>query len=187
MARLPDDEIQRRLAEALEQCRMTDEEAAERWPECTPEERDAKRAKSEMARAKHMVVVDDETGQKFFGGPQSKSGQPKKRDLLAQVADLANDARQKEVVDALFAPLSPDEPAAVRGRGAERIININIAYEDEQRKNREELRRLNKDELIERLVGAVLESGLGSGLAEALTKQLGVSTSFDAHGTAEAA
>jgi uncharacterized protein (UPF0297 family) len=164
---------------------MTDDEARERWPECTPEERDAKRAKSEMARAKHMVVVDDDTGQRLLGGPQP-SAQVKKRDLLAEVASLANDERQKEVIDALFAPLS-DPSNAVRGKGAERIMKAVVAFEDEQRKNREELRRLDKDELIERLVGAVLESGLGSGLAEALTKQLGVSTSFDAHGTAEAA
>lgn len=186
MSRLPDDEIQRRLDEALERVRMTPEEALERWPELDQSARDVKQAQSEMARAKHAVVVDDETGQRLLGGPQPNSGPRDRRSLLEQVAHLANDERQQEVVDALFAPLSDKEAAAVRGKGAERISRMVVAHEDEQRKNRDELRKLSKDELVSELVKQLLNSGLGGSIGEALARQL-PDKSFDAHGTAEAA
>lgn len=158
MARLPDEEIRRRYEQHLGLCRISDEDALVRWPDVSPDERDSRKLKAEKAAARYATVVDDETGQRWMGGPQPNSNRRNKvKSVVEQVVELADGDRQREVIDALFAPLT-DDSNAVRGKGAERIINIKLAHDEEQRKDREELRKLGKDELLDRLVDGLLES-----------------------------
>lgn len=166
MARLPDDEIQRRYEIALGQVEISDEEAASKWPNCSPEERERWRRMSMISRAKHSVVVDDETGQRWLGGSQPRKN---KVDVMATIVELADGERQKEIVDALFAPLDKSEPAAVRGKGAERIIRMKVEQAELERRDREELRQLGKDELIDRLAKGIMGSSMGAELVKALT------------------
>lgn len=166
MARLPEEEIQRRFQENLELCRISDEDALMRWPDLDEAERARRRNLAEGAAARCATIVDDETGQRLLGGRQPAHNQKVKKSIVEVVVDLADGDRQREVLEALFAPLH-DSSSAVRGKGAERIINIKLAHEEEQRKDREELRKLGRDELIARLAKGMLESGM---MGEVLAK-----------------
>jgi hypothetical protein len=167
MARLPDDEIKRRFEANLEQCRISDEEALERWPEATPRQRENKRKLAEAAAARHATVVDDETGQRLLGGPQPNNRPRSKKSVMEAITDLADGERQQEVIDAIFAPLS-DSNSAVRGKGAERIVKIAADQREMERRDREELRQLGKEELLERLAEGILSSGMAEALVEAV-------------------
>lgn len=186
MARLPDEEIQLRLKAALKEQQISDEEALRLWPDMDGRAREIKRTRTEMARARHQVVVDDETGERMFGGPQKGSGARSKRKLVEAIADLANNDRQKDVIDALFAPLASDN-LAVRGKGAERIVKIMADHEEQQRRDRDELRSLSKDELKTMLIEGILSSGMAPDLISGLVNQLPTSPVYDVDGTAEAA
>jgi hypothetical protein len=177
MARLPDDEIQRRYEEALSKVDIDQDEAERRWPNCDPDDRERRRKLAMIAAAKHATIVDDETGQKLLGGHQPRKN---KTDVMQTIADLADGERQKEVIDALFAPLS-DESKAVRGKGAERIIKIKAEHVERERRDREELRQLDRGELIDRLAKGILSGGMGAELAKALSS--GVSAKVSPNGT----
>lgn len=180
MARLPDDEIQRRLDDALARCRMSAEEALEKWPEDTPEVRDGKRKRSEIARAKHMVIVDDDSGQRMLGGPQPRSGPKSKKDIAEAISELADGERQREIIDALFSGLSTEQSPAVRGKAAERIVNIANEQREIERRDRDELRKLGAEDLIERIVAGIKAHGLDIDLL----KRLEPAKPFDADATA---
>src|SRR4051794_26452766 len=194
MARLPEEEIQRRLAENVERYKMSDEEALERWPDCDEKARAHKKRGSEHQKARYNTIVDDETGQRMMGGPQPKPVVTN-QNIMEAVTDLADGDRQTEVIDALFAPLSRTEAAAIRGKGAERIIKIAAEQREVERRDRQELHQLGKDQLIDRLAEGILSSGLAAGLFDEMIKRQAlpenvtarVSTDFDANGTAEAA
>jgi hypothetical protein len=186
MARLPDDEIQRRYEEALARVDIDDDEAERRWPNIEPEDRERRRHLARVAAAKYATIVDDETGQRLLGG-----GQPRKNktDIMQAIADLADGDRQKEVIDALFAPLS-DDSKAVRGKGAERIIKIKSELVERERRDREELRQLDKGELVERLAKGILSGGMAGDLMKALASGAKVSpngTVYDVDGSASEA
>lgn len=160
MARLPEEEIQRRFLEALKVCRISDAQALDRWGDLDEQKREERRRRSEEIRARHMVIVDDETGQRLVGGPQpKKDANDVKQEIAQTITDLADGPRQKEVVDALFSGLE-DESNAVRGKAAERIIKISQEQREKERRDRGELRSLGKDELIARLVQGILAGGL---------------------------
>lgn len=167
MARVPDEEIQRRLAEARERTRISDEEALERWPDLEPKERDRRRVAAENMAAKHMVVVDDETGQRLVGGPQPRSGVKPKRDIAEAIADLADGERQRDVIEALFSGLH-DESKAVRGKAAERIVGIAREHREAERRDHTDLANLTKDELAELIARGILALGMDSDLARRL-------------------
>lgn len=179
MARLPDEEIQRRLAEAREKVRISDEAMDERWSDLEPEKREIRRRLAETAAAKHLVVVDDDTGQRLLGGPQPSSGHRTKKDAIQTIVDLVDGERQREFVEAMFAPLDANEPAAVRGKGAERIAKLKIEFEEKERRDRDELRSLGKDELIDRIVKGLMANGMD----EDLLKKLTPAKDFDAEVT----
>lgn len=185
MARLPEDEIKRRLAENVERFRMTEEEALERWPDDTPEKRAHRKTMAEHQAARYNTIVDDETGQRMMGGFQPRT-QISPQTIMEEVAALANSERKKEVVDALFSPLSPKENAAVRGKGAERIVRIAQEQVEIERRDREELRKLGKDELVERLAEGLMKSDIAAGLFQKMLEKQKVpeSPSYDATSTA---
>lgn len=160
MARLPDDEIQRRYEEALEKVEISDEEALGRWPNMTTREREQRRQSAIRWAAKHATIIDDATGQRLLGGAQPKRS---KQGVMEVIAELADGDRQREVIDALFAPLDKNNDDAVRGKGAERIVRLRIEHDEIQRRDREELRQLDKDALLDRLVEGILGSGSMSG------------------------
>lgn len=171
MARLPDDEVQRRfqVQKAIFQDSITPQQALERWPEQTPTERERRRKASELQQARYNTVVDDDTGQRMLGGPQKSTTVRGTKAIMEAVAELADGERQKEVIDALFAPLS-DESKAVRGKGAERIVKIAAEQSEVERRDREELRQLGKDDLVARLVKGIMGSGSASDLMAGLIK-----------------
>jgi hypothetical protein len=186
MARLPDDEIQRRYEENLAHVEITDQEALVRWPDLDPETRDRRRQQATTMRAKQMTIVDDETGQRLVGGKQPR----KTVGNVLEAISTAADERQKEVVDGLFSGLHPDESAAVRGKAAERIVRIKSEFIEQERRDREELRQLGKDELIDILAKGILEQGIGGDLMKQIAsgqKTSPVGQTYDADGTVEAA
>ena len=163
--RLPDEEIQRRFEENKGRCKISDEEALERWPDVAPQERARRKNLAEIAAARYATIVDDDTGQRMMGGAQPNSGKGgRKKSVVEKVAELADGERQKEVIDALFAPLASSEPAAVRGKGAERIIKMRIEHEEMERRDREELRQLGKEELADRLIEAITKGGMAQAI-----------------------
>lgn len=168
MARLPDDEIQRRFEENLAKIDITPEEAEALWPNIDPDDRERRRRAKIGAMARHATVVDDETGQRMLGGAQPKAGRKGKADVMQTISELADGERQKEVVDALFASLDSKNDPAVRGKGAERIVRLKIEHAEMERRDREELRQLDKDQLIDRLAKGILAGGMGDALIKAL-------------------
>lgn len=195
MARLSDEAIQQRFQENLARTHISDEEALERWPELPASERDRRRHLAELQRARHATVVDDETGQRMLGGYQPASQNTLRKSAMETIAELADGDRQKEVVDALFAPLAKTESAAVRGKGAREIVKIAAEHREVERRDREELAKLGKEELIAKLVTGILGGEMAGDLMSALQKaKTGLpsapvtpSTAYDADGTAEAA
>ncbi len=171
MARLPEEEIKRRFAENLELYRgsITDQEALELWPDLSEGERTRRRKLKETQKARYETVVDDEVGTRMLGGPQKPQDTVKKA-VMEAVADLANGDRQKEVIDGLFSGLDKDAGPSVRGKAAERIIKITHEQIEVERRDREELRQLGEEELVDRLVGLLLGSGTGDKLIAALLK-----------------
>lgn len=171
--RLPDEEIQRRFEENKGRCKISDEEALERWPDVAPQERARRKNLAEIAAARYATIVDDDTGQRMMGGAQPNSGKGgRKKSVVEKVAELADGERQKEVIDALFAPLASSEPAAVRGKGAERIIKMRIEHEEMERRDREELRQLGKEELADRLIEAITKGGMAGEILARAGRQL---------------
>lgn len=170
MARLSDQEIKRRYEEQLAIFRgsISDDEAAELWPECSITERNRRRKLKETQQARYHTIVDDDEGTRMMGGKQVSAANSGKQ-IMEAIAHAANGPRQKEVMDSLFAPLSDSSPA-VRGKGAERIVKIAAEQLEVERKDRDELRKLGKDELIDRLAKAILESGTAATLFEELAK-----------------
>lgn len=167
MARLPDDEIQRRYEEALEQCQITDEEAAVRWPDwhdLTEKQQEAKRGRAEKAAARHMVVVDEDTGQRMLGGPQPGAG-PKPKSRLGQYLAEEAQKRATDVRDALFSGLDKSEAAAVRVNTAVKIATLERDEADLQLRE-DELRRELEDkprDEIQRMLSEGLAKALISG------------------------
>lgn len=165
MALLPDDEIQRRFEANLEAIEIDQDEAMRRWPNEEPRERERRRQLALRAAARYATVVDDETGQRLLGGKQPRKN---KVDVISTIVELADGERQKEIVDAIFAPLASTESAAVRGKGAERIIRMKVEQAELQRRDREELRQLDKDDLIDRLAKGIMGSSMGVDLVKRL-------------------
>ncbi len=119
--------------------------AAERWPDASPARQRLWQRQSILAKLRHEVVVDPTTGRRAFGGVQPGSGRKKAMgDSLVAVAD----SRLKEIMDAIFAPLSPqgNDPMDRHKAG------INILRE--VRKDREldlredELDRASREDLV---------------------------------------
>jgi hypothetical protein len=81
-----------------------------------------KREASERARAMHQEVVDPETGQRKFGGPQPGSGRPRKRPLGEELLKRAEE-KSDEVIDALFSGLEAENKSA-RSHAAREIIKL---------------------------------------------------------------
>lgn len=163
--RLPDEEIQRRFEENKARCKISDEEALERWPDVAPQERARRKNLAEIAAARYATIVDDDTGQRMMGGAQPNSGKGgRKKKVLEAVVDQANGERQKEVLDAIFAPLAASEPAAVRGKGAERILRLGIELEEMERRDREELRQLGQEELADKLIDIITKGGMAQAI-----------------------
>jgi hypothetical protein len=172
VARLPEEEIKRRFQENLETYlgSITDQEALELWPDLSETERARRRKLKETQKARYETVVDDEVGTRMMGGPQQQGQGGVKKAIMEAVADLANGERQKEVVDALFSGLDKKEAPAVRGKAAERIIKVTHEQLEVERKDREELRKLGEEELVDRLVTLLVGSGTGTKLIESLLK-----------------
>jgi hypothetical protein len=185
MARLSDDEIQRRFQAELENSKLSDEEALVRWPDLTPEKREINKKKSEAISARHRTIIDDETGQRLVGGPQPNSGKKTKQSVAEKITELADGERQTEIINALFAPLARSEPAAVRGKGAERILKISAEQREANRRDREELRQLGREELIKRLAVGIMSSDMAGDLLVGIAQRHAElqSASYDVDGT----
>lgn len=128
-------------------------EAAERWPDASKKKQIVNMKHSIVATLRHKIVADDGTGRRVFGGPQPGSGRPKRLD---ETLVAAAESRQKEIIDAAFAPLSPGNPAMDRHRAA-----MNLAREArevrEQERRDDELDGASKDDLIKGATAVIAE------------------------------
>lgn len=126
---------------------LTDEDikaADERWPDASPLMRLHWKKQSILATLRHQIVADPETGQRLFGGVQPNSGRKKRMD--EKLVD-ACDSRQKEIIDAAFAPLGPGNPAMDRHRAAMNLTREAREVREQERKD-DELDRSSKEDLI---------------------------------------
>ncbi len=120
--------------------------AAERWPDVSEKMRLHYMRQSILAKLRHQFAAQDGTGRRIFGGPQPGAGRKKAALGNSLVDEAAN--RQREIMDAVFAPLSPNGNTAIdRHKAAINIIR-------EVRKDREvdmradELERASREDLI---------------------------------------
>lgn len=111
--------------------------------------------RSELAKKMNSeVVVDTETGleRPKFGGPQPRSGRPRKRDRAAEKIAEQAEKKAEEIRDVLFDTITDANPPHVRQAGVSKILEIEererLIKDDQDR----EFRKLQRDELKERLV-----------------------------------
>jgi len=172
MARLPDDEIQRRYEAAFAEIEptVTPEMVLEKWGHLPAEQREVRRRQAVKAMARHATIVDDETGQRLLGGKQPSNEDRLKRSVVETIASLADGERQQEIIDAMFAPLARTEPAAVRGKQAREIVKLTIEHREMERRDRDELRKLGRDEMIARLARGLMGSDMAGDLLQRMVQ-----------------
>lgn len=111
---------------------------------------DQRKAKSDLARAMHQeIVIDEQTGleRRKFGGPQPRSGRPRKPRWTEVVYEEAA-TEGKAYFDRLD-DIAKNHPNANTSIGAIRqILEITDKEEKRQEQEQQRLERLQRDELI---------------------------------------
>lgn len=125
------------------------EAARAEWPDKKPTQQAAFMKMRILAKLRHEIVADPVTGRRAFGGVQPGSGTPKKKRLDEQLVEAA-DRRVQEIIDAAFAPLSPDNKdlfarhkAAMNiSKEAREIRKLELAEDDLERADNVEVKNL---------------------------------------------
>lgn len=100
-------------------------EARERWPDYSPARAYQYMRLSVLAHLKKQYV-DPTTGRALFGGPQPNSGRKATKRIGAALVEAAQ-GRQKEVIDAAFAPLAEGNDPMDRHKAA-----LNLARHEQK-------------------------------------------------------
>lgn len=121
--------------------------AVARWPSETPRMQKYRVRQAIWARIQHRKPHPDDPGRRLLGGPQPGSG-PKMRRRTGQALVEEAQKRQKEVIDAAFAPLAEDVDPMQRHKAAMNIVRnereervLDIAEDEYARKTTDEIRR----------------------------------------------
>lgn len=107
--------------------------ARRRWPDASEKMQHYRVRQAIWAKFKHRQEHPDGSGRKLLGGPQPGSGRKPTKAIGAALVEAA-EQRHKEIVDAAFSALSPDNDPAVRHKAA---MNIAKHAREEAREARE--------------------------------------------------
>jgi hypothetical protein len=105
------------------------EYARRRWPKASTEMQAYRMRQSIWVRFEHQKPHPEDPNRRRLGGPQPNSGRRVNKRLGEALLEEAQ-RRQKEVIDAAFAPLSEDNDDWVRHKAAMRLAE----HEREERK-----------------------------------------------------
>jgi hypothetical protein len=128
--------------------------AAERWPDASEKKRQLYMKQSILATLRHQLPAQDGSGRRMFGGPQPGAGR-KKAELGNTLVDEAN-KRHDEIMNALFAPLSPGNPVMDRHKAANNILR-EVRKDREADMRADELERASKEELVKEAAAILAE------------------------------
>lgn len=121
--------------------------AAQRWPSESLKMQEVRVKQAIWARVRHRQPHPDDPNRRLLGGPQPNSG-PKVTKRTGQAIVEEAQKRQKEITDAVFAPLAESNDPMIRHKAAMNIAKherderaMDITEDEYARKTTDEIRR----------------------------------------------